>query len=512
MSARQYPSVICDADNHTKMNITAKSHWVPPRLCAHYQRTSLVARLNYPKHITGKFSLAWYTSSQLSTSTMASWRSSTLWLHRWRLQYSLPCNDFTPRSSVLSRFRIQSHSSNSTILSSPVSPTIPPTSINNNNNNNSMYRPIVYWMFSIAGLVVGMIHIGGLTRLTQSGLSMTSWSPLGSYPPVTKEEWDQEFHRYQQFPEWTQRQSMTLQEFQYIYAWEYAHRMLGRLVGVAFIIPWMYFTFRQRIPTGYQPRMMALFTMGGTQGLVGWWMVQSGLGDDRRNDQNEIRVKPLRLAAHLSMAIATYGALLWTGLDIYQLQRNTSDALRDHFARLGTAAYSSTKRLRFLSVVLTGLTFLTITSGALVAGNDAGRAYNTWPKMNNQWIPMTEITVLQPLSRNVTENTATVQFNHRWLASLTAITALSTAALGLQRKNVALLTPQVRVGLYAIGLTAPAQFLLGVTTLLHYVPVPLAALHQLGSVVLFTSAIYLTHSLRHVAMLSRARVARSMVL
>ena len=133
------------------------------------------------------------------------------------------------------------------------------------------------WIIGTAGLVVGMIHVGGITRLTQSGLSMTSWSPLGTLPPMSNGEWQTEFDRYKSFPEWQQRQSMNLSEFQYIYAWEYGHRMLGRFVGLAFCVPWAYFSLRGQIPPGYQGRMVGLLGMGGTQGLVGWWMVKSGL-------------------------------------------------------------------------------------------------------------------------------------------------------------------------------------------------------------------------------------------
>ncbi|KAL7557394.1 hypothetical protein ACA910_000022 [Epithemia clementina (nom. ined.)] len=368
------------------------------------------------------------------------------------------------------------------------------------------------WIFGIAGLVVGMIHVGGITRLTNSGLSMTSWTPLGSLPPTNRVEWQAEFDRYKSFPEWQQRKSMTLSEFQFIYAWEYGHRMLGRFVGLAFCVPWIYFSFRRKIPPGYQGRMVGLLAMGGTQGLVGWWMVKSGLGDDRRDDKRQIRVKPLRLTAHLGMAMATYGALVWTGLDIMSLPK---EAFAKQ-ANIGKEALQTASRLRGASIAVSALTFLTVLSGALVAGNDAGRAYNTWPKMGDQWIP-SDIFELKPWNRNLLENTATVQFNHRMLGMTTALSAISLAAVGLTRPtrvSSVVATPQVRKGLYAVGLSATAQFALGVTTLLHYVPMSLAAVHQLGSVAVFTSGIYLTHALRHRSIVaatqtSIAKVARS---
>jgi heme a synthase len=359
---------------------------------------------------------------------------------------------------------------------------------------HNMYAPAGKWILGTAASVVGMIHVGGVTRLTQSGLSMTSWSPLGSLPPLTEEAWQAEFERYKSFPEWEQRQNMTLSDFQYIYGWEYGHRMLGRVVGLVFVLPWAYFSLRGRIPPGYQKRMVGLLAMGGTQGLVGWWMVKSGLGEDRRGDKQEIRVKPVRLATHLSMAVATYGALLWTGLDILGLPHK--QAMIDQASKLSNDALKQAARLRTGSLHLTALTGITIVSGALVAGNDAGRAYNTFPTMDGEWIP-SEIAQLKPWYRNLYENTATVQFNHRVLGVSTAAGAVGLAVMGLSPVKAALVTPQARLGLYAVGGAALGQVTLGITTLIHYVPISLAAAHQIGSIVVFSSGLYLAHSLRY---------------
>mmetsp|Transcript_26987 Transcript_26987/g.59338 ORF Transcript_26987/g.59338 Transcript_26987/m.59338 type:complete len:423 (+) Transcript_26987:232-1500(+) len=364
---------------------------------------------------------------------------------------------------------------------------------------HNMYAPAGKWILGTAFSVVGMIHIGGVTRLTQSGLSMTTWSPLGTLPPITREEWESEFVRYKSFPEYQQRKSMTLSEFKFIYGWEYGHRMLGRAVGLAFVLPWAYFSAKKLIPRGYQKRMIGLLAMGGTQGLVGWWMVRSGLENDRFGDKKEIRVRPVRLATHLTMAVATYGALLWTGFDILGLphQKSMAEQTSKLFSK---EALQRALRLRYGSIFLTSLTGLTIVSGALVAGNDAGRAYNTFPKMDGEWIP-SEIADLKPWYRNLKENTATVQFNHRVLGVSTAVAALGLAGLGLaspaKGKSAALFTRQVRTGLYAVGATSIGQMLLGITTLLQYVPLSLAAAHQVGSIVVFSSGIYLTHSLRY---------------
>lgn len=364
---------------------------------------------------------------------------------------------------------------------------------------HNLHAPVAKWILGTAFSVVGMIHIGGVTRLTQSGLSMTTWSPLGSLPPITREEWETEFERYMSFPEWQQRKSMTLSDFKFIYGWEYGHRMLGRAVGLVFVLPWAYFSAKKLIPKGYQKRMVGLLAMGGTQGLVGWWMVRSGLGNDRFDDRHEIRVRPVRLATHLTMAVVTYGALLWTGLDILGLphQKTMAEQASKLFSK---EALRKAVRLRSGSIFLTSLTGLTIVSGALVAGNDAGRAYNTFPKMDEEWIP-SEIADLTPWYRNLKENTATVQFNHRVLGVSTAVAALGLVGVGLvspiKAKSTALFTPQVRMGLYAVGTTAVGQMLLGITTLLLYVPLSLAAAHQVGSIVVFSSGIYLTHSLRY---------------
>jgi heme a synthase len=348
------------------------------------------------------------------------------------------------------------------------------------------------WILGVSGMVVGMIHVGGLTRLTQSGLSMTTWSLSGSLPPLTRTDWEMEFDRYRQYPEWQQRKSMTMADFQFIYWWEYGHRMLGRAVGVAFMVPWFYFTLRHRIPPGFQGRLAVLGGLGATQGVVGWWMVQSGLVDDRRGDSREIRVKPLRLATHLSMAMVTYSGLVWTALDLLSLPPPPAQSMTD----LCPNALRQARRVRVGGLALTSLAGATIVSGALVAGNDAGRAYNSFPEMNNEWIP-SDIMELTPWYRNLTENTATVQFNHRLLATATAISGLTVAAIGWRPPHRQLLTPQLSRGLVAVTAAVAAQYALGVTTLLLYVPISLAALHQLGSVVVLTTGLYLVHAARY---------------
>eukprot|EP00978_Attheya_sp_CCMP212_P021838 scaffold64187_cov57-Attheya_sp.AAC.2 len=364
----------------------------------------------------------------------------------------------------------------------------------------NVHAPVAKWILATGGLVVGMVHVGGVTRLTKSGLSMTDWKPLGSLPPLSQAEWQTEFDRYQQFPEFQQRKSMTLSEFQTIFYWEWGHRMMGRVVGLAFAVPWAYFSFKKIIPPGYQGRMALLLGMGGTQGLVGWWMVKSGLGDDRRADRKEIRVSPYRLAAHLGMAFSTYSMLLWTGLDILQHPHEVSGRVKELAKSFTKASLQHARKIRVGAIGVTGLTAVTVVSGAFVAGNDAGNAYNTFPLMDEQLIPYDDMVDpdISPAYRNLFETTAMVQWNHRWLGTSTALSAIGLAGVGmLHPASRNAMTPQVRKGLMVLGGVAVGQVSLGIATLLSYVPIALAAAHQLGSLVVLSSGIYVVHSLRY---------------
>eukprot|EP01035_Chromulina_nebulosa_P016867 gene16867-22354_t len=227
---------------------------------------------------------------------------------------------------------------------------------------------------------------------------MTDWKLQGSRPPFTKDEWEKEFERYKTFPEWQQRKSMTLDEFKFIYFWEYSHRMFGRFIGVAFTVPLIYFYSRNMIPKHLYSRFGLLFGLGATQGVVGWWMVKSGLDVDP-NQKKEIRVSPYRLATHLAMAFTTYTTLLWTGFDVLKLSSQTFN-YPNYALKHGLLM----KRLAIGNGLLVGTTIL---SGAFVAGNDAGNAYNTFPKMGDNYIP-DEIfeTNIKPIWRNLFENTA----------------------------------------------------------------------------------------------------------
>lgn len=342
-------------------------------------------------------------------------------------------------------------------------------------------------------MVAGTIAVGGITRLTRSGLSMTDWSIQGGMPPRTTEEWEAEFQRYKQFPEFNQRQTMTLEEFKFIYHWEYGHRMLGRFLGVAFGLPALYFIARGRINKSLYPRLGLLFTLGGAQGLVGWWMVKSGL-EMNPEQKNEIRVSPYRLTAHLAMAFTTFTLLVSTGFNVL----NPIENCKKIASSLSPDVLNAAKKNRRFALHNLGLVFLTAMSGAFVAGNDAGRAFNTFPKMGDDWIPQ-EILDLKPTWKNFFENTATVQFDHRVLAlsTLSAITySYYKARSVLGGEFWKALPKSSRVGYNLMAGMAFTQVGLGISTLLHYVPLHLASAHQLGSVLLLTFTTFLASSLR----------------
>jgi heme a synthase len=354
-------------------------------------------------------------------------------------------------------------------------------------------KKLAYWLLGVSAMVAGVVTVGGVTRLTRSGLSMTDWKLQGSLPPMNNEEWEKEFARYKTFPEWQQRKSMTLDEFKFIYFWEYGHRMMGRTVGLAFTLPAIYFSMRGMIPMTLYPRLGLLFGLGGTQGLIGWWMVKSGLQMDPKK-REEIRVSPYRLATHLSMAFTTYVTLLWTALDLlYPKQSYMQDVAKN----LSSQVLQVAKKSRKFALHNMALVAVTVVSGAFVAGTDAGLAYNTFPKMGDEWIP-SGIFDLTPWYKNIFENTALVQLDHRLLAYST-VSAIGLmyykARTALNGAYFAALPRITRLGYHAVAGMAITQVGLGISTLLLYVPIPLAATHQFGSLVLLTLATFLSHSL-----------------
>eukprot|EP00940_MAST-03C_sp_MAST-3C-sp2_P003405 g3405.t1 len=354
-------------------------------------------------------------------------------------------------------------------------------------------------------MVGSMVAIGGLTRLTVSGLSMVDWKPQGSLPPITHAQWVEEFERYKTFPQWQRSErDMTLSEFKYIFFWEWGHRMLGRMTGLAFAIPLGYFTATRQIPRWLWPRLLGMFALGGTQGLIGWWMVKSGLHEDTLVHKHQVaRVSPYRLATHLTMAFGLYSMLTWTAMDL--LRPFPSLALAD-VARTGPLR--CLHRLRMMSLGSAGLVITTVVAGAFVAGNDAGRAYNTFPLMNGEVFP-SEAWDIDPWWRNIFENTALVQFNHRTLGMTTGAAIFSTLLYARSPAVWPLLSGASRVAVGAFAGLAACQISLGVTALLYYVPIEVGSAHQIGALSLWTVALGLAHTLRPARSRLVNRIARA---
>lgn len=351
-------------------------------------------------------------------------------------------------------------------------------------------KKVSTWLFACSGAVFGMVVIGGVTRLTRSGLSMTDWKFAGSMPPRDIQAWEEEFNRYKQFPEYTAvNSSMTLSEFKRIWYMEWAHRMWGRGLGFAFALPATYFAWKGYLPSPLKRRLGLLFLMGGSQGFVGWWMVRSGLQKpdplDLALSNREPRVSPYRLAAHLMSAFAIYGVLLTTGLQVYLPHSN--EPLRSHYMTSLRAPH----RLRLFAMGTCAMVGLTAYSGAFVAGNDAGKCYNEFPLMGGRWIPQDIVDpYLKPAWRNVFENASLVQWEHRLLAMTTLC---STVALFAMTRRIPSANPLLVKVTGAVAGMATVQASLGISTLLMYVPVNLAATHQAGSLSLLTVAIFMMH-------------------
>ncbi|XP_028917287.1 cytochrome c oxidase assembly protein COX15 homolog [Ornithorhynchus anatinus] len=337
------------------------------------------------------------------------------------------------------------------------------------------------WLLVCSGTVAGAVILGGVTRLTESGLSMVDWHLLKEMkPPTTHEEWEAEFQKYQQFPEFKiLNRDMTLTEFKFIWYMEYSHRMWGRLVGLAYILPAAFFWRKGWLTRGLKGRVLALCGLVCFQGLLGWYMVKSGL--EEKPDSHDIpRVSQYRLAAHLGSALVLYCASLWTGLSLL-LPRHKLPETRQLL------------QLRRFAHGVTGLVFLTALSGAFVAGLDAGLVYNSFPKMGERWVPE-DLFTFSPVLRNVFENPTMVQFDHRILG-ITSVTAI-TVLFFLSRKVP--LPRRTKMAVASLLAVAYTQVGLGISTLLMYVPTPLAATHQSGSLALLSVALWLMSELRRV--------------
>jgi cytochrome c oxidase assembly protein subunit 15 len=326
----------------------------------------------------------------------------------------------------------------------------------------SASRPasISRWLLAVAALVLCMVVVGGITRLTESGLSITQWKPItGAIPPITHDQWMEAFRLYQQIPEYQQlRQGMTLSDFQFIFFWEWVHRLLGRLIGVAFALPLLWFAWRRAIPAGYGLRLVALLALGGLQGAIGWWMVTSGLSV--RTD-----VSHYRLAIHLLTALFIMGGLIWTALDLRALAR-------DPAARPAA--------LRPFALVVLLILFFQLLFGAFTAGLDAGYVSNTWPLMNDHFVPE-GIEWLGSLWATTSSDPYLVHFIHRWWAWVAAVMLI---LLARKARLVGQRGPSI-----AINAAVGTQIVLGIATVISGIALPLAVLHQgVGALVVVAAA------------------------
>ncbi len=338
-------------------------------------------------------------------------------------------------------------------------------------------RAIRLWLYAVAALVLAMVLVGGATRLTESGLSITEWKPvMGTLPPLSAGDWQDAFEKYQAIPQYRALNAgMSLDAFKTIYWWEWTHRLLGRLIGAAFLLPFVWFLWRGWVAPALRPRLWFIFGLGALQGAVGWWMVASGLAE-------RTEVSQYRLATHLILACAIYVALIWTA-------RRLSPDRPVPLAVEGRER----ARLRVAAVVLLVLVLAQIYLGALVAGLRAGYAYNTWPLIDGALVPdAAQLFFVTPLWRNFFENLLTVQFDHRMLAygifvcaALHVIDVARTVKAGPARAGAVVLFAAVTL-----------QVALGIATLLLVVPLPLALLHQAMAMLILTAATLHTANLQ----------------
>ena len=395
-------------------------------------------------------------------------------------------------------------------------------------------RAIAVWLLACCAMIFAMVVIGGITRLTESGLSITEWKPIsGVIPPLSEAQWAQEFERYKAIPQYQAiHADMTLADFKTIFFWEWLHRLWGRLIGVVFAAPFLWFLWKRRLPRSLAPKLAIIFVLGGLQGALGWFMVESGLSE-------RIEVSQYRLVAHLAAALILYLAILWVALSLLRprpsgpaeprgsrlraaleavfelglqailwtyfiggLQRGEPFKLWSSLLFVGAIICAwvfiarrtrsqPIARLRRGVSYLLAFAFITVLAGGFVAGLRAGYLYNTFPLMNGEVLPP-DYAALTPWYLNPFENPSAAQFDHRALAELTWFFAL---ALWLASWRYDL-SPGARRTIHALALIATIQLGLGIATLLLVVPIPLAAAHQAGAVALLTAILIVRHHLR----------------
>lgn len=365
---------------------------------------------------------------------------------------------------------------------------------------------VAYWLIGTSGLVFGIVILGGLTRLTESGLSITEWKPVtGSLPPLNQQEWEEEFIKYKSSPEFQQLNShINLDEFKFIFFMEWIHRLWGRAIGVVFIAPAIYFAARGRTSPHVNKRLFYLCSLLGFQGFIGWWMVKSGLDQEQLDERkSKPTVSQYRLTTHLGTAFVLYLGMLWTGLDILKENKwlKNPEKCLELFKKLDSGKLGP---LRKMSVFLLGVSFITAMSGGMVAGLDAGWIYNTWPKMGETWFPSKRELMDDNFARrddkkdswwrNLLENPTTVQLVHRTFAYTAFFAVLYVHMYAIKKKPF--IPKNAQTSLHALMGVVTLQALLGITTLLYNVPVHLASTHQAGALALVTVALMFMNQLR----------------
>ncbi len=352
-------------------------------------------------------------------------------------------------------------------------------------------RAVGIWLLVVAAMIAAMVVVGGLTRLTGSGLSITDWHPIrGVIPPLGHAQWMAEFDRYKHIPQYRlENRGMSLAQFQGIYWWEWAHRLLGRTVGIVFLLPFLFFAWRGDIPRSRYPQMIVLFLLGGLQGLIGWWMVKSGL-------ETRVSVSQYRLAIHLGFAIVLLGAILYVALEF--LHKDSLSPLGGEGRGEGAVPLEhASKAVRaerppnpgslprwgrgngVYALFFIVLVYIQMLLGALVAGLHAGLIYNTWPSMDGRFLPENPF-FHAPWWINFFNDPGLVQFDHRIGAYLVAAAAIALWCISKNARKTATLVLAI----------VAAQITLGILTLVNQVPIPLAALHQITAVALYCAAIW----------------------
>lgn len=323
---------------------------------------------------------------------------------------------------------------------------------------------IRWWLYSVCALILIMVVVGGATRLTESGLSITEWKPIhGVVPPLSEAAWEDELEKYRQIPEYQLiNKGMSLDEFKFIFWWEWGHRLLGRAIGMAFFIPMVAFWATGRVESWLKPRLLVGLALGGLQGFVGWWMVASGLVD-------RVDVSQYRLAIHLTLALIIFAYLFW---------------IARRLSPLPSVPDYERKSLASLSTVVLALVFVQIFLGGLVAGLNAGLTFNTWPLMDGQFIP-TGLFAMDPAWLNIFENVMTVQFQHRMTAYLLIIAALFLTVRTFKASSVSVLR---RAGAH-VGAFVVLQAVFGILTLIWNVPLSTALIHQGFAVVVLAASV-----------------------